>query len=143
VLRDTGWLPFADLHSGRSEVDEPLDKPSLGSRPAKGVPKLLPRLVRFPGESLVEEIEGMEPPRVSGEERRQSKAPGGWVVGKVVEREWGWLGRIEEVPAGVVHGMRQAVPRDVGGGRERDVRGVARRWSRSGHRNTSLGSDGS
>ena len=38
--------------------------------------------------------------------------------------------------------MRKAVARDVRGGRERDVRGVARRWSRSGHRNTLLGSDG-
>ena len=106
-------------------MDEPLDEPGLGSRPAKGVPELLPGLVRFPGESIVEEVEGMEPPRVSGKERGQSKAPGGWVVRKVVERKWGWLGRIEEVPAGVVHGMPMAVARDGGGGRERDVRGVA------------------
>ena len=61
----------------------------------------------------------------ASEERGQSTAPGGWVVGKLVEREWGWLGRIEEVPAGVVHGIRKAVARDGGGGRERDVRGGA------------------
>jgi hypothetical protein len=48
----------------------------------------------------------MEPPRVSGKERGQSEAAGDRLVRKVVEREWGWLGRIEEVPAGVVHGMR-------------------------------------
>ena len=63
----------------------------------------------------------------AGEERGQSTAPGGWVVGKLVERAWDWLGRIEEVPAEVVHGMRKAVARDGGGGRERDVRGGARR----------------
>jgi hypothetical protein len=45
----------------------------------------------------------------------------------LVERAWDWLGRIEEVPAEVVHGMRKAVARDGGGGRERDVRGGARR----------------
>ena len=66
----------------------------------------------------------------ASEERGQSTAPGGWVVGKLVEREWGWLGRIEEVPAGVVHGMRKLVARDGGGGRERDDWGVLRRWSR-------------
>ena len=87
-------------------MNEPLNDPRLGSRPAKGVPELLPGLVRFPGEALVEEVDGMEPPRVSGEERRQSAAPEGWVVRKagssgrlgrqegwvvrkVVEREWG------------------------------------------------------
>lgn len=89
VLRDSGWLSLADLHCGRSEVNEPLNDPRLGSRPAKGVPELLPGLVRFPGEALVEEVEGMEPPRVSGKERRQSATPEGWVVRKVVEREWG------------------------------------------------------
>jgi len=61
----------------------------------------------------------------AGEERGQSTAPGGWLVGKLGERGWDWLGRLEEVPVGVVHGMRKAVARDGGGGRERDVRGVA------------------
>ena len=77
-----------------------------------------------------------------GEEGGDGLATGGWVVGKLVERELGWLGRIEEVPEGIVHGMRKAVARDVRVGRERDVRGVAWRWSGGGHRNTSLGSDG-
>ena len=41
-----------------------------------------------------------------GEEGGDGLATGGWVVGKLVERELGWLGRIEEVPERIVHGMR-------------------------------------
>jgi hypothetical protein len=55
-------------------MDEPLNEPGLGSRPAKGVPELLPGLVRFLAESLVEEVEGIKPLGVGGELRGQSKA---------------------------------------------------------------------
>jgi hypothetical protein len=106
VLGDPGWLSCTDLHGRGSEVDEPLDKPSLRTSPAKLVPEAFPGFVCFPGVALVEEVEGVEPVEMRGEEGGDGLAAGGGVVGKLVEREWDWLGRLEEVPAGVVHGMR-------------------------------------
>jgi hypothetical protein len=69
------------------------------------VPEAFPGFVCFPGVALVEEVEGVEPVEMRGEEGGDGLAAGGGVVGKLVEREWDWLGRLEEVPAGVVHGM--------------------------------------
>ena len=49
-------------------MDEPLDKPGLGSRPAKFVPEAFPGFVCFPGVALVEEVESVEPVGMRGEE---------------------------------------------------------------------------
>jgi len=62
----------------------------------------------------------------AGEERGQDKAPEGWVVGKLVERERGGLGGVEEMPTRVGHGMGMVVAGDIAVGRERASRGVAR-----------------
>ena len=68
---------FADLHGGGGKVNEPLDEPGIGSRPAKGVPETLPDFVSFPGVAVIEQVEGMEPPGMRGEDRGNGSAAGG------------------------------------------------------------------
>lgn len=56
VPADSHGLSLADFHTGRREVNEPLDELGLGSRPAEGVPESFPGFMSFPVKASVEEI---------------------------------------------------------------------------------------
>jgi hypothetical protein len=80
---------------------------------------MLPGFVGFPGIARVEQVEGVEPLGVPGQERGDGAVAEGRIVGQLVERKWGRLRRVDEMPARVGHRMGVVVARDVGAGRER------------------------
>jgi hypothetical protein len=81
VPRNTCRFSFADLDGSSGEVDEPLDASGFWSRSTKRVPEVLPGFMCFPVEASVEEVEGVEPGRVGGEEGGKGTATRVWIGG--------------------------------------------------------------
>ena len=64
----------------------------------------------FPIKTPVEEVDRMEPPGVSREERGQSTAPGGWVVGKLSSGSRTGSGDLKKSPWGAFTGCGRPWP---------------------------------
>ena len=85
VPANSFWSAFPDLHAGGSNVNQPLHELGFGTRAAQGVPESFPGFMRFPVKALIEEVYGVEPMGIRGEECGKGLAPGGWLGGELGE----------------------------------------------------------